>query len=67
MNKDHPSRPTTAYGAAKLAGEAYARSFHQVYGPTPPRKGEWLSADVASCGFITFTLDSSGSGSVLVL
>jgi len=32
MNEDHPTRPTTAYGAAKLAGEAYARSFHLVYG-----------------------------------
>lgn len=32
MNEDHPTRPTTAYGAAKLAGEAYARSYHQVYG-----------------------------------
>ncbi len=32
MSEDHPTRPTTAYGAAKLAGEAYARSFHQEHG-----------------------------------
>jgi UDP-glucose 4-epimerase len=32
MDEDHPTRPTTAYGAAKLAGEAYARSYHRVHG-----------------------------------
>lgn len=32
MDEDHPTRPTTPYGAAKLAGEAYARSFHLVHG-----------------------------------
>jgi UDP-glucose 4-epimerase len=32
MNEDHPTRPTTVYGAAKLAGEAYARAFHATHG-----------------------------------
>jgi UDP-glucose 4-epimerase len=32
IDEDHPTRPTTAYGAAKLAGEAYARAWHRVYG-----------------------------------
>jgi UDP-glucose 4-epimerase len=32
MDEDHPLRPTTPYGAAKLAGEAYARSYHLAYG-----------------------------------
>ena len=32
MDEDHPTRPTTAYGAAKLAGEAYARAYHRAYG-----------------------------------
>ena len=32
MSEDHPTFPATAYGAAKLAGEAYARAFHQSYG-----------------------------------
>lgn len=31
MDEDHPLRPTTAYGAAKLAGEAYARSAFSTY------------------------------------
>ncbi len=28
MDEDHPTRPTTVYGSAKLAGESYARAFH---------------------------------------
>jgi len=28
MNEDHPLEPTTPYGASKLAGEAYARSYY---------------------------------------
>ena len=32
MNEDHPTRPTTVYGAGKLAGEAYARAFQTSYG-----------------------------------
>jgi len=32
MNEDHPTYPSTPYGAAKLAGEAYVRAFHQTYG-----------------------------------
>lgn len=32
MAEDHPTEPSTAYGAAKLAGEAYARAFHTAYG-----------------------------------
>jgi len=32
MDEDHPTRPTTAYGASKLAGEAYARAHHTSYG-----------------------------------
>jgi UDP-glucose 4-epimerase len=32
MSEDHPTRPTTIYGAAKLAGEAYARAFHHALG-----------------------------------
>ena len=32
MNEDHPARPTTVYGASKLAGEAYARAFHRTHG-----------------------------------
>lgn len=32
MDETHPTFPTTAYGASKLAGEAYARAFHKTYG-----------------------------------
>ena len=32
MDEDHPTQPTTVYGAAKLAGEAYARAFHRSFG-----------------------------------
>ena len=32
MDEDHPTFPETVYGAAKLAGEAYARAYHQTYG-----------------------------------
>ena len=32
MTEDHPCRPETAYGAAKLAGEAYARAYQRTYG-----------------------------------
>jgi len=32
MDEEHPLLPTTPYGASKLAGEAYARSFHLTYG-----------------------------------
>jgi UDP-glucose 4-epimerase len=32
MNEEHPLVPTTPYGASKLAGEAYARSFYLAYG-----------------------------------
>jgi UDP-glucose 4-epimerase len=32
MDERHPCRPTTVYGASKLAGEAYARAFHETYG-----------------------------------
>jgi UDP-glucose 4-epimerase len=32
MAEDHPTEPTTAYGASKLAGEAYARAHHRRYG-----------------------------------
>jgi UDP-glucose 4-epimerase len=31
MGEDHPTRPTTVYGAAKLAGECYARAFWETY------------------------------------
>jgi UDP-glucose 4-epimerase len=31
MTEDHPCYPETVYGAAKLAGEAYARAYHQTY------------------------------------
>ena len=30
--EDHPPRPTTPYGASKLAGEAYSLSFMRTYG-----------------------------------
>ncbi len=32
MTEDHPTNPETPYGAAKLAGEAYARAYHRTYG-----------------------------------
>jgi UDP-glucose 4-epimerase len=31
MDEQHPCFPETVYGAAKLAGEAYARAYHQTY------------------------------------
>ncbi len=31
MNEEHPLVPTTPYGASKLAGEVYARSFYLTY------------------------------------
>lgn len=32
MTEDHPMEPTTPYGASKLAGEAYARSYFLSFG-----------------------------------
>jgi UDP-glucose 4-epimerase len=32
MDESHPTYPETVYGAAKLAGECYARAYHQTYG-----------------------------------
>jgi UDP-glucose 4-epimerase len=32
IDEDHPTLPTTAYGASKLAGEAYARAYFGTYG-----------------------------------
>lgn len=32
MGEEHPCFPETVYGAAKLAGEAYARAYRQTYG-----------------------------------
>lgn len=32
MNEGHPLEPTTPYGASKLAGEAYARSYYLAFG-----------------------------------
>lgn len=32
MDEEHPCFPETVYGAAKLAGECYARAYHQTYG-----------------------------------
>lgn len=32
MAEDHPTMPTTVYGASKLAGENYARSYHATWG-----------------------------------
>jgi UDP-glucose 4-epimerase len=31
MTEDHPTRPTTVYGASTLAGESYARAFWETY------------------------------------
>ena len=31
MSEDHPLRPTTVYGASKLAGELYAQACHRTY------------------------------------
>jgi len=32
MTEDHPQFPKTVYGSSKLAGESYARAFHDTYG-----------------------------------
>lgn len=32
MGEDHPTCPSTVYGASKLAGESYARAFCETYG-----------------------------------
>ena len=32
MPESHPTFPCTVYGAGKLAGEAYSRSYHKSYG-----------------------------------
>ena len=32
MDENHPTLPETVYGAAKLAGECYARAYHQTFG-----------------------------------
>jgi UDP-glucose 4-epimerase len=32
MSEEHPPWPMTVYGAAKLAGECYARAYHRTYG-----------------------------------
>jgi UDP-glucose 4-epimerase len=32
MSEEHPTFPMTVYGAAKLAGESYARAYHRTYG-----------------------------------
>jgi UDP-glucose 4-epimerase len=31
MSENHPTFPTTVYGAAKLAGECYTRAYHTTY------------------------------------
>lgn len=31
MTEDHPTAPTTVYGASKLAGEMYTMAFHRTY------------------------------------
>ncbi|MEW6585746.1 MAG: GDP-mannose 4,6-dehydratase, partial [Nitrospirota bacterium] len=32
MDEDHPWKPTTVYGAGKLAGELYTLAYHETYG-----------------------------------
>jgi UDP-glucose 4-epimerase len=32
MTEEHPTFPTTVYGASKLAGECYARAWHETHG-----------------------------------
>lgn len=32
MTEEHPTYPTTVYGASKLAGECYARAFYETHG-----------------------------------
>ena len=32
MTEEHPTMPSTVYGASKLAGECYARAFYLAYG-----------------------------------
>jgi UDP-glucose 4-epimerase len=32
MTEDHPTFPSTVYGASKLAGESYTRAYHRTYG-----------------------------------
>ena len=32
IDEDHPTAPTTVYGASKLAGEAYAMAWHRTWG-----------------------------------
>jgi UDP-glucose 4-epimerase len=32
MTEEHPTFPMTVYGGGKLAGECYARAFHESYG-----------------------------------
>jgi UDP-glucose 4-epimerase len=32
MTEEHPTYPNTVYGASKLAGECYARAYHETYG-----------------------------------
>ena len=32
MAEDHPTEPTTVYGASKLAGEGYTLSYHRTHG-----------------------------------